>query len=185
MTKFPEEINYKEAYEREHLKAAELAGRVAELEEKNDLLEFKLNRIKTNPLWVHTTGLRKIMHAVLRQTTRVKNCGGVKGVLAKIDYKKREAEAKKQFGTDSFPTAEERKQQEETVFERMVKISILVPLYNTPKDFLHEMIRSVTTQTYGNWELCLADGSDSEHGFVGEICEQYAKDDKRVVWHRK
>ena len=77
MTQIPEEINYKEAYEKEHLKSAALASRVAELEEKNDLLEFKLNRIKTNPLWVHTTGLRKIMHTVLRQTTRVKNCGGV------------------------------------------------------------------------------------------------------------
>ena len=121
------------------------------------------------------------MHAVLRQTTRVKNCGGIRGVLAKVDYKKREAQAKKQFGTDSFPTAEERKKQEETVFERMVKISILVPLYNTPKDFLHEMIQSVTTQTYGNWELCLADGSDSEHGFVGEICKEYSKNDKRLA----
>ena len=137
MTQIPEEINYKEAYEREHLKSAGLASRVAELEEKNDLLEFKLNRIKTNPLWVHTAGLRKIMHAGIRQVNRVKNCGGVRGVLAKIDYKKREAQAKKQFGTDSFPTAEERKMQEETVFDRMVKISILVPLYNTPKDFLN------------------------------------------------
>ena len=109
MTQIPEEINYKEAYEKEHLKSAELASRVAELEEKNDLLEFKLNRIKTNPLWVHSAPLRKVMHAVLRQTTRVKNCGGIKGIVAKIDYKKREAEAKKQFGTDSFPTAEERK----------------------------------------------------------------------------
>ena len=70
MTQISEEINYKEAYEKEHLKSAQLASRVAELEEKNDLLEFKLNRIKTNPLWVHTTGLRKVMHAVLRQTTR-------------------------------------------------------------------------------------------------------------------
>jgi len=184
MTQIPEEINYKEAYEKEHLKSAELASRVAELEEKNDLLEFKLNRIKTNPLWVHSAPLRKVMHAVLRQTTRVKNCGGIKGVVAKLDYKKREAEAKKQFGTDSFPTTEERKRQEETVFERMVKISILVPLYNTPKDFLEEMIQSVTTQTYGNWELCLADGSDKEHTFVGEICKEYADKDKRIVYHK-
>ena len=184
MTQISEEINYKEAYEKEHLKSAQLASRVAELEEKNDLLEFKLNRIKNNPLWVHTTGLRKVMHAVLRQTTRVKNCGGVRGVLAKVDYKKREAEAKKQFGTDSFPTPEERKFQEEAVFERMVKISILVPLYNTPKDFLQEMIQSVTTQTYGNWELCLADGSDAEHDFVGNICKEYASKDSRIVYHK-
>ncbi len=177
-----EEINYKEAYEKEHLKSARLASRVAELEEKNDLLEFKLNRIKTNPLWVYTTGLRKCMHGVLRQTDRIKNCGGMKGILAKVDYKRREAKAKRQFGTESFPTPEERKQQEETVFENPVKISILVPLYNTPKDFLQEMIGSVTAQTYGNWELCLADGSDKEHGYVGEVCKEYGEKDKRIVY---
>ena len=47
-----------------------------------------------------------------------------------------------------------------TKFDRMVKISILVPLYNTPLQFLNEMIESVLNQTYQNWELCLADGSD-------------------------
>lgn len=38
--------------------------------------------------------------------------------------------------------------------------SILVPLYNTPEHFLKDMINSVMEQTYGKWELCLADGSD-------------------------
>ena len=36
MTQISEEINYKEAYEKEHLKSAQLASRVAELEEKNE-----------------------------------------------------------------------------------------------------------------------------------------------------
>jgi GT2 family glycosyltransferase len=39
------------------------------------------------------------------------------------------------------------------------KISIIVPLYNTPERLLREMINSVLTQTYSNLELCLADGS--------------------------
>ena len=51
--------------------------------------------------------------------------------------------------------------QEEATFERDVKFSILVPLYNTPTVFLKEMIASVQAQTYSNWELCLADGSDA------------------------
>ena len=33
------------------------------------------------------------------------------------------------------------------------KISIVVPLYNTPLDFLDEMLDSVVNQTYKNWEL--------------------------------
>ncbi|MBR5578169.1 MAG: glycosyltransferase family 2 protein [Lachnospiraceae bacterium] len=184
MTRLPEETDYKEAYEKEHLKNARLAGRIAALEEEKDLLEFKLNRIKNNPLWKHTGGLRKVMHAAIRQGNRVKNCGGLRGIAAKIDYKKREAKAKKQFGTESFPTPEERKRQETETFERMVTISILVPLYNTPKEFLCQMIDSVTAQTYGNWQLCLADGSDEKHAYVGEICKGYYEKDSRIVYQK-
>ena len=46
-----EEMDFREAYEREHLKCADLAGRIADLEAKNEELEWKLNRIKNNPLW--------------------------------------------------------------------------------------------------------------------------------------
>lgn len=180
----PVRMDYREAYEKEHRKNAELAERIALLEEKNDLLEFKLNRIKTNPLWVYSGGLRKVMHAGIRQMNRVKNCGGVRGIVAKIDYKRREGEAKKQFGTLSFPTPEERKQQEETVFARPVTISILVPLYNTPEPFLRQMIQSVLDQTYGGWQLCLADGSDEAHGQVEEICREYGKNESRIVYRK-
>ena len=71
-----------------------------------------------------------------------------------------------------------------TKFDRMVKISILVPLYNTPLQFLNEMIESVLNQTYQNWELCLADGSDDEHTEVGARCQEYAAKDKRIVYHK-
>ena len=54
-------------------------------------------------------------------------------------------------------------------------MSIIVPLYNTPKDFLKQMIESVQSQTYSNWELCLADGSDDAHDYVEEVCNTYAK----------
>lgn len=65
-----------------------------------------------------------------------------------------------------------------------VKFSILVPLYNTPVAFLKEMIESVQIQTYENWELCLADGSDEKHAYVGEICDKYKKKDQRIVYKK-
>ena len=37
------------------------------------------------------------------------------------------------------------------------KISIVVPLYNTPLNFLEELLDSVVNQTYRNWELCCVD----------------------------
>lgn len=61
-----------------------------------------------------------------------------------------------------------RKKEAATVFDKKIKFSIVVPLYNTPIKFLKQMIDSVIKQTYSNWQLCLADGSDSEHASVGE-----------------
>ena len=76
--------------------------------------------------------------------------------------------------------AAEREKEETTVFPKDVTFSILVPLYNTPERFLREMIESVTAQTYGKWELCLADGSDDAHDFVGRICQEYRQKDSRI-----
>lgn len=173
-----QEMNYQEAYEKEHLRNADLAGRVADLEAKCDDLNFKLNRIKNNPLWKMSAPLRRCMHFIIRQKDRIKNCGNLKGIIAKIKYKKIERQAMGRYGSSSFPTQEEAKRQREEKFPRMPKISILVPLYNTPENFLREMIESVTNQTYENWELCLADGSDKEHGMVAEIVKEYQKKEK-------
>ena len=64
-------------------------------------------------------------------------------------------------------------------------ISIVVPLYNTPLDFLTELLDSVVNQTYRNWELCLVDaGQDEKVGravaarMAGEPRIRYQKLDK-------
>ena len=41
---------------------------------------------------------------------------------------------------------------------RRPKISLLLPVHNTPPKFLDEMLASVFGQTYDNWEVCLVDG---------------------------
>lgn len=172
-------VDYQEEYEKEHLRCADLAGRVADLEAKCEDLDFKLKRIKNNPIWKASAPVRKAMHFCIRQYSRVKNCGNLRGILAKIRYKQSEKEAMKRYGTDSFPSPEEAEKQRNTQFPRMVKISILVPLFNTPENFLREMVESVTAQTYENWELCLADGSDQEHAYVAEVVMEYEKQDGR------
>lgn len=77
-----------------------------------------------------------------------------------------------------------REEQEKVKFPKDIKFSVIVPLYNTPDVLLREMIESVQTQTYKNWELCLADGSDDEHGFVGEYVRSLQKDDKRIKYKK-
>ncbi len=86
----------------------------------------------------------------------------------------------KRHGTASFPSPEEAKAQRETVFPKMMKFSILTPLYNTPEKFLTELLDCVQAQTYQNWELCLADGSDSEHALRGRDLQRYAEKRCRV-----
>jgi len=81
-------------------------------------------------------------------------------------------------------TRKELKRQKRDVFPRDVQFSILVPLYNTPEKFLNEMIRSVLCQTYENWELCIADGSDEAHKKVEEICKRYAGKDSRILYKK-
>lgn len=46
------------------------------------------------------------------------------------------------------------------------------------------MIGSVQWQTYKNWELCLADGSDDAHAYVGEYCKRLAAQDSRIVYQK-
>lgn len=90
----------------------------------------------------------------------------------------------KKIAKDYYISAQRRAQEENAQFPKNIKFSVLVPLYNTPECFLKAMIESVQAQTYKNWELCLADGSDSEHSFVGEICRKYADGDKRIKYEK-
>ncbi len=81
-------------------------------------------------------------------------------------------------------TDEQLNAQKNEIFSRRVKFSIIVPLYNTPKRFLREMIESVLAQTYADWELCMADGSDAEHAEVERICLEYSQKDNRIHYRK-
>lgn len=78
----------------------------------------------------------------------------------------------------------QRREQKNAVFEKNITFSILVPLYNTPKKFLVQMIRSVQRQTYPHWELCLADGSDPSHKNVETICKKYAQKEQKIRYKK-
>lgn len=79
------------------------------------------------------------------------------------------------------PTKEELEKQKKVEFEFEPKISIIVPTYKTPINFLREMIDSVVDQTYSNWELCIADGSEGDAAVEAEL-EKYAKQDDRIKY---
>lgn len=72
------------------------------------------------------------------------------------------------------PSKKELEKQRKENLKIKPKISIVVPLYNTPKKFFDELVESLKKQTYSNWELCLADGSPTPI----EYMQEYLKDER-------
>jgi glycosyltransferase involved in cell wall biosynthesis len=60
-----------------------------------------------------------------------------------------------------------------------ILFSVIVPVYNTPANFLKECLDSVLAQVYPNWELCIANDGSTE-SYVKEILEKYKKKDGRI-----
>lgn len=76
------------------------------------------------------------------------------------------------------PDENELEEQRNTKFEYEPKISILVPMYNTPYNFFDELVDCLINQTYSNWELCLADGSPEENQTLKPIINK----DRRIKY---
>lgn len=72
--------------------------------------------------------------------------------------------------------------QKHTSFDRKPLISIVIPLYCTPLPYLKELIESVRKQTYGNWQLCLADGSPDEN--VHEFLKKNYRHEVRISYKK-
>jgi GT2 family glycosyltransferase len=115
----------------------------------------------------------------------IKN-NGIKKTIKKVKaYKKKPLQESLSFlDMNTLLNQPERLSQENTVFPKKIKISIITPLYNTPEQFLKEMIQSVKAQTYSDWELCLADGSNDEYENIRCICMDSVKNDKRIKYKK-
>ena len=175
---------YQDLYEREKEKNEQLSYRLSASQREVEDLTRKLDKIKGSIFWKLAKPARVVINYCIATKNRILCHGNPKGIAHKLLSKYREKKAIRIHGTGSFPSAAERKKEETTVFPKDVTFSILVPLYNTPERFLREMIESVTAQTYGKWELCLADGSDDAHDFVGRICQEYRQKDSRIKYQK-
>ena len=78
-----------------------------------------------------------------------------------------------------IPDEETLEKQRKHKFKKTPLISIAVPAYQTPTEFLKQMIDSLIAQTYPNWELCIANASpDNEE--MQRVLADYAARDSRV-----
>ncbi|MCI9137260.1 MAG: glycosyltransferase, partial [Lachnospiraceae bacterium] len=77
------------------------------------------------------------------------------------------------------PDGRELERQRKEQFDSAPLFSIVVPLYKTPEKYLGQLVESVEQQTYGNWELCLSDGSGADSP-LREYLNRLAQREKRV-----
>ncbi|MBE5850613.1 MAG: glycosyltransferase family 2 protein [Lachnospiraceae bacterium] len=173
---------YKDLYEKERQKCADLTEKLVDAEAKAADLTYKMDKLRNSMIWKMVYPARLAWSHTKNLFIRIKRYGSISNLKKKIVSKIIERKAYRSYGTLSMPTPEEIKAQKETVFPKNILFSILVPLYNTPEVFLREMIDSVVSQTYENWELCLADGSDADHAYVEQIVKGYGDD--RIRYER-
>ncbi len=67
-------------------------------------------------------------------------------------------------------------------YDKKITVSICVPVYNTDKKMLEQMLLSVLGQTYADWELCIADGSSQSYAYIESMVR--GLNDSRVVYKR-
>lgn len=78
-----------------------------------------------------------------------------------------------------IPDEETLETQRKHKFDYKPLISIAVPAYQTPVEFLKQMIESLISQTYSEWELCIANASpDNEE--MQKVLADYSARDSRV-----
>lgn len=77
-------------------------------------------------------------------------------------------------------TEKEKENQRNKKFPYSPLISIITPLFNTPKEFFEDYIKSIQNQTYSNWEICLVDASDKPLEYIKEII----KNENRIKYKK-
>lgn len=114
----------------------------------------------------------------------IKN-NGIREMLSRMKYKQRGPGAAYDSWYKDVHEADEEElaRQREEQFSYAPVVSILVSVYMTPEYFLRTMIESVCKQTYGNWELCIVDGSqvDSETDEQAPTDRYYGLETERVI----
>lgn len=70
------------------------------------------------------------------------------------------------------------------ILKNAALVSVIIPLYNVEKGYLHDCMESIQNQTYSNIEIILVD--DGSEKLYADLYDKYAEKDKRVrVLHQK
>ena len=75
----------------------------------------------------------------------------------------------------------ERQRAQANKLQERPKISFLLPTYNTPPEFLDDLLASLAAQTYDNFEICLVDGGSSNEETIRCVKDWQGKEPRLQV----
>ena len=186
--KFLNAIGEKEQAEQETVKQLKTLQRLEQenirLHQHNSELQDALNAFQKSTSWKMTAPFRVLKKTIFHlkeyglSTTLKKIIKKIKGSLSEQEIQKTNI-----FCHEVSVSKRELLKQKARKFPRTPLISIITPLYNTPAQFLKELLDSVEMQTYENWELCAVNFSDAAFDSVDQLCKQYAEKDVRIKYY--
>src|SRR4029077_4857776 len=134
---------------------------------------------------------RTLAERVAREFARTKRRArrGLRGPEpAEIPAQKEEEQPEERYKNwiaEHEPTPEqlERQRRESIAWKDRPKISLLIPVFNTPVKFLDELLESLVAQSYENWEACIIDGGSTEQG-IRNALRGWANSEPRIQLER-
>lgn len=149
-----------------------------ELSTKDNQIKISFDAFLKSKSFSISSFIKKINFDNIKKAFHYFNESGLKNTLS-IIFKRNQNENTYQNWFDRHKVTKEELNRQKTVsFAYSPCISILVPTYNTPSKLLREMIDSVRNQSYVNWQLCIADGSNQAE--TKKIIQDYASKDERI-----
>ena len=167
---------------------SEFQGKKLVFHMKNTLVEkcYEISMKKIDFQYSKAGRLKKaIGRGKLAENKEILKKRGITGLLDHVkDNYFTDEEQYQRWLKKKRPSAWELHRQSKRTFDYEPLISIVIPLYNTPQEYLRKLLQSITAQSYGKFELCLADGS-TKKGPAAFVKKFYGNDPRIRLKHLK
>jgi len=155
------------------------------LRNSEDLIKNELDLLKNSIPYKISRNISDFLDKKLPEHTKL---GKAVRKIGYTYYKKNITESKNPTASELFydyrfdeSVNEDKCKNEMKTFHYKPKISIIMPVYNTPSLPLNEAIDSVTSQIYDNLELCICDDASTDSS-VRSIIKKASKKDSRIKY---
>ena len=169
----------------------------ASSESKIQSLENTIGLMQNSRSWRWTRGIRCLGHIARKMRQLYRQQGGIKQALSKA------AKVLIQSGPEGFANAVQRASEQSFTYAHWIElnepakasyaslkadalawplqplVSIIMPTYNSPLNFLAQAIESAKDQVYPHWQLCIADDASTDKR-VQVFLEEAAAKDSRI-----